>query len=461
MNDWASRRKNVYLAVVVLFFTTISFFVFYNFWYETPTCFDGIENSDEKGVDCGGSCSLLCKSEVLEPIVRWDPRMFEVLPGIWSVVVYVENPNISADAVLPYKFVIYGTNNQVLEEREGVTLIPKAKTVGVFEGSISLGEMRPSRALFEIGENIVWRKNITNDENISITHSPILRLDSAPRVEAQVKNESVREVRNIELVAVIFDGEDNAITASRTFIERIPKNEFAEVFFTWPKPFDLGARACSRPSSSVLLIDRSGSMASISQDPPEPLTMVKNAASTFVDGLLEEDKVGVISFANSSSNPVDAVISNEYKNIKNSITSIKIENNSTQYTNIFDAIHSGFTLLSSSLYKDFSRVIILLTDGVATYPQDPNGKGEKDDIVYAERLAIDEAVKVKNEGVSIYTIGLGDGVNQEFLKNVASSQNHYYFAPSARDLKDIYKNISSDICKEVPARIEITYKILN
>jgi hypothetical protein len=59
----------------------------------------------------------------------------------------------------------------------------------------------------------------------------------------------------------------------------------------------------------------------------------------------------------------------------------------------------------------------------------------------------------------IYTIGLGNKINESFLKSLASEEADYYFAPSASNLENIYKNISSDICQEVPARIEITYKI--
>jgi len=54
---------------------------------------------------------------------------------------------------------------------------------------------------------------------------------------------------------------------------------------------------------------------------------------------------------------------------------------------------------------------------------------------------------------------LGDKINESFLKTIASQKENYFFAPMALDLKTIYKNISSDICKEMPARIEITYKI--
>ena len=94
-------------------------------------------------------------------------------------------------------------------------------------------------------------------EDIDVTHGQILRLESAPRVLANVKNNGIKEIKNIELIAVIFDGSDNAIAASRTFVETLKKNESTDVFFTWPKPFELGSKVCEKPSDIMLLLDRS------------------------------------------------------------------------------------------------------------------------------------------------------------------------------------------------------------
>src|SRR3989344_6963881 len=225
MNSWSFRRKNIILLAIVLLLTAVSFFIFWQFWYKVPTCFDNLKNGDELDVDCGGSCSLVCSSEALKPIIRWDPRLFEVLPGTWSSLVYVENPNIDKNAIyLPYVLTIFGDNNKILVERKSATILPKSKTVGIFEGGINIDvSERPKRALFEIGPDIIWEKDESVFQNIVITHTPILRQETAPRVEATVKNTSLIDFTNIELVISIFDGSDNAIAASRTFLENLKK----------------------------------------------------------------------------------------------------------------------------------------------------------------------------------------------------------------------------------------------
>lgn len=458
---WASRRKAIILSVVIFVLVAICFFVFWVFWHKAPTCFDGQKNGDEIGIDCGGSCDLICTGDAIFPIVRWDPRMLEISPGIWSIIVYVENPNTDADAVYaPYTFVIYGENNEILFKKEGATILPKNKTVGIFEGSISIKNGKPRRSIFELGKNLIWQKNVISEQKIEIGHSSLMRLDSEPRIEAVLTNQGSKEIKNIELVAAVFDGSDNVIAASRTFVENLNKGEKTNIFFTWPKPFKLGTKACEKSSSVMLLLDRSGSMSSASTTPPEPLSTAKAAASYFIDELKNKDQVGVISFANEVKNPIDYNLSSNFAEAKMAINSIAIQSSSTQYTNFAEALHAGWQeLISPRSEKDLSKIIVLLTDGIATAPKDPQSKSESDDLKYAENSATQEATNAKKDGITIYTIGLGSEINQDFLENIASQADNYFFAPSAADLKTIYKKISSDICEEVPARIEITYKI--
>ena len=462
-SPWATRRKMIILGAIVLVLSAISFGIFWKFWYVTPTCFDGRQNGDETGVDCGGSCTLVCNSSVIKPIVKWDPRLFEVSPGLWSALVYVENPNTNADATyVPYSFTIYDENNNVLIKKDGATILPKNKTVGIFEGPLTFKEgVNPKKAIFDLGDGIVWNKDEASAPDITVSNGPLLQLLSQPRIEADVKNNSIQEIKNIELVVAIFDGSDNAIAASRTFIETLKKDEDANIFFTWPKPFKLGSKVCEKPADVMLLLDRSGSMAALGTNPPEPLTSVKTSASDFVSLLSKNDSVGLISFATDVT--ADSGLSNDFNAIQKSINNMQINSQNTQYTNIADALSSAISTLFISPNSDNSnrqRVIVLLTDGVANRPQNPNGsKSDSEEVAYAENLALKTAAEAKQDDIIIYTIGLGKNIHADFLKQVASSTDDFFQAPTASDLKTIYKNISSDICKEMPARIEITYKI--
>jgi Mg-chelatase subunit ChlD len=461
LSDWASRRKTIYLLGITLFLASVSFYIFWIFWYNEPNCFDNVKNGDEVGVDCGGSCELVCPASVIGPAVSWDPRIFEVTPGVWNLLIYVENRNLDTMAsYLPYKFTIYDKENNLLGVREGATILPKNKTVGIFEGGLTFKEGKiPGRVTFDIGPNLVWKKVTDQEPKISITHSPLLRESFAPRIEANIKNEDTRDVKNIELVVAVFDRADNVIATSRTFLENLKANSSSDVFFTWPKPFDLGVKVCNKDSDIVLAIDRSGSMASISKIPTEPLNSVREAAGYFLNQIGERDRVGLVSFATEAS--IDNPISSNTLAVAEAIKNIFIKEKGTQYTNIYEALLKTKELFSATSDSQSvnQKVLILLTDGVANRPSGPNTKNEAEEIAYAENEAYKEASSLKNEKVIIYTIGLGKDINKSFLSKIASEPKNFLEAPSTTTLKTVYQKISTAICQELPARIEITYKI--
>jgi len=462
MSSWASRRKAIYFWSVVLALTAVSFLIFWRFWYKTPTCSDRLQNGDETGIDCGGSCSLVCSMQALSPIQRSDPRVFKVMDNIYSVLAFVENHNVDLEAsFVPYKFKIYDDKNKLLYERPGATIFPKNRKTAIFEGNLLIANAEPKRAEILLPPNISWTRNTKDEPKINIQNSPLLKESSSPRIKASISNKSIEDLKNIELVAVVYDSRDNAIAASRTFINELKKNNNTDIFFTWPKPFDLGVKACSQPSDVIVAIDRSGSMASISKNPPEPLESVKTAAETFVSELKEGDRAGLVSFATLASSPSEIKLMSNFVELVSAINKITIKENGIQYTNIADAIEKSFEILIANTNEQTKKIIVLLTDGVATKPTNPLGSETKEEeIGYAEDVANQTANLAKQNGAVIYTIGLGNDIHHEFLQRIASTPDNYFFAPSTTTLKGIYEKISRAICKELPARIEITYKIL-
>ena len=445
-SGWSQRRKEIYAWSTVFVLALFSFFIFYKFWYRAPLCTDGLQNGDETGVDCGGSCSLVCSAQALAPVITSDPRIFQIYPGVYSIVTFVENHNIDSSSYnIPYKFKVYDSSGALLTERDGVTSLIKNKTTAVFDGNVAIASGTPTRVVFELSPNITWVKDLSPSPQISITNSPILNASTSPKIEATVENNSISTVKNIEVVAVVLDGKDNAVAASRTVVDSLAKNASQNIFFTWPKPFKLAENICEKPERVVLAIDRSGSIA-------KSLPGVKLAAEDFISELRDGDKAGLVSFANSASNPPESLLTSDFASLKSIIDKISIATDGLQYTNISDAVSSSAGILSLDDNASANKVIVLLTDGIANKPGS---------VAEAESLALSEASKAKSQGINIYTIGLGQDIHRSFLQNLAASSTGFFSAPTSSDLKGIYEQISSSICKEVPARIEILYRILN
>ncbi len=146
-SQWAAKRKLTYsiilIVLVILFIGVPTYF----FFHHTPTCEDGVQNQDEKGVDCGGMCKRLCVSDISNPIVLWQ-RVFQVAPGVYNAVAYIQNPNVQIEvAKVPYTFKLYDANNVLIIQQSGTTFIPADQTFAIFEPSIRTGSRVPVRAI--------------------------------------------------------------------------------------------------------------------------------------------------------------------------------------------------------------------------------------------------------------------------------------------------------------------------
>ncbi|MEX1026496.1 MAG: VWA domain-containing protein, partial [Candidatus Paceibacterota bacterium] len=103
--------------------------------------------------------------------------------------------------------------------------------------------------------------------------------------------------------------------------------------------------------------------------------------------------------------------------------------------------------------------ITLLTDGIATRPLPPEGSGQ-DVEAYPKQQAIDAAHEAAEAGVSLFVIGLGSGVSEEFLRELAPTPDHYFYAPSTDELDSIYQNVATSICKKGAAVVRILTRVL-
>ena len=450
MISWSFRRQLLYLAIPLVLVLAVAGYIFFNYIYSSPTCFDGAKNGDETGRDCGGSCQLLCTSDSLSPVVRWS-ESFAVTDSVWNAGAYVENPNINSESPkATYIFRLYDEKNTLITEVLGETFIPKNKKFLVFYPSINTQGKAVKRTEFEFIGNLTWLTSNTQTPDLKITHGAIEKGSTTPLISGTVENTGATPAGALELSVIVYDGRGNAIGISRTYVDGVTPRANAPFGFTWPRVFKETQAVCEVPSDVVLVLDRSGSMASISRTPPEPLTSVKNTATSFVSSRKIGDQVGVISFANETSNPIDHVLSPNITEVVDSIARIFIATTSAQNTNIGDGLLKAITELTSFRAKNNSKkVIVLLTDGD---PTDPKKEGENNyPTLFAEQAATD----AKSNNISIFTIGLGSLVNGELLSRLASSPSQYFSAPTSADLSKIYTRISTSICTLRPNVIEL------
>jgi Flp pilus assembly protein TadG len=63
----------------------------------------------------------------------------------------------------------------------------------------------------------------------------------------------------------------------------------------------------------------------------------------------------------------------------------------------------------------------------------------------AEGMAVDHARELKDKGVIVFAIGLGERINRDFLERIATGPEQVYMAPTSEDLTAIFQKVAQNI----------------
>jgi hypothetical protein len=238
--------------IAVIIFAIAGYFFYETFIKTTPTCTDGKQDQNELGVDCGGVCANLCPFQVKSIVPLWS-RVVEITPGVYSAVAYVENQNVTAGvAQINYEFRVYDSDNLLAADPiDGTTFIGPNDKTAIFETPIQTGNRIPTNVFFSFTSSPVFTTTDPKYQvpQLSSANTKLTSVTTAPKLSADIVNNTLFNYSNIPVVALLYDANDNLISASQTQIDSIPQQSTQTVYFTWPSPF-------SEPVARIEIIPR-------------------------------------------------------------------------------------------------------------------------------------------------------------------------------------------------------------
>lgn len=236
MLSWSARRKFVYIFVLIIIISAPTGFYIYKKSQKPPSCFDGIQNQNERGVDCGGICKIACFNHVKQnPDIQWT-RAYYVAPGVYNLVSYIQNPNVDyISQPAKYIFKVYDEKNVLIGTREGVAGIPTSKIFPIFEATIETDQAIPKIVTFEFIEPVTWIEYFGNKPELEVVEQRLSRSDTSPKLDVKIKNKTLNTYKNVEVIAIIYNEEGNGVLASRTYIDKIGDKGETNIVFTWPE----------------------------------------------------------------------------------------------------------------------------------------------------------------------------------------------------------------------------------
>jgi len=193
------------------------------------------------------------------------------------------------------------------------------------------------------------------------------------------------------------------------------------------------------PTDTVIIIDRSGSMAPSNKLPP-----TKTAANKFIDVIAqsEQNRVSVVSFSTTAT--LLKPLTTDFAGAKASVNSISAEG----WTCVECAIKAANQEIAAHGRAGVKKVIVLLTDGQANYIE---GSSQQVSTTLADQRALAAAQSGYNASkTQFFTIGLGDPnasgnerfFNPTLLQNIATTTGGKFYFPLPAELNNVYNDIS-------------------
>lgn len=184
------------------------------------------------------------------------------------------------------------------------------------------------------------------------------------------------------------------------------------------------------PFSVVLVIDVSDSMEGL------PLRKAKEAAQAFIDNLRPNTQVAVYSFA--SGYTLVQNFTNDPALLTAAIAELRLGGRTGLYQAAYNAVD-----LAANAPTD-RHVVVLLSDGaeyggVSMVPRE---------------AALTEA---QAQGVSVYTIGLGFGIDRSYLQQLSEGTNALnYESPTPEELNEIFTRLADLLSSQYVITLDLT-----
>ncbi len=234
MASWSTRRKSYFgygsLFVVFLVVGIPLFSIF----YIAPTCFDGKQNQNENGIDCGGKCARVCASSFLSPRIKWS-QVDRISKGTYNLGALIENPNLDGAATnVEYLFKLYDKDAHLIGERSGSIYLPAHKNTLVFESGVQTGESIPGPVTFEFTKPIEWNKTNFQNDGIIVSNKEFKSDKNSSTLTSTIKNTTLEDYEPFYVYAILYGVDGNQIGFSRTKTDGLKRGSTVNIQFTWP-----------------------------------------------------------------------------------------------------------------------------------------------------------------------------------------------------------------------------------
>ena len=242
----ARRAKQIIYGVLYLIILVgIVAGIRFAFFRPVASCFDGIQDQGETGIDCGGPCAKVCIPADLSVVtVLGEVSVFNPIPQHYTLLAQVANTNSEfGTADLNYQFDLYDASGTLVQSVPGETFIYGGEVKYLVVPNIAANDVIDHAAL-AIATSTDWAPSSSMGlvpqfgNPLAIMGSTVASSSAAAQgiltVTGRLTDSDPSVFTNILVVAVFYDSYGNPIGASETTLDSIAPNQTENFSVAYP-----------------------------------------------------------------------------------------------------------------------------------------------------------------------------------------------------------------------------------
>ncbi|HRY52650.1 MAG TPA: hypothetical protein P5089_02240 [Candidatus Portnoybacteria bacterium] len=238
--DYRRKKQTIIASILGLVFISLLSGAYFKWFYVGATCFDGKQNQNEEGLDCGGPCAMSCELLTVKPLqVEWSKAIF-LKDGLYDLAAKINNinPNYGLGR-FDYTFKLYDKAGQLLMEKKGSSFsLPNQKKYIVETNIASVVAPAKVELIVQPSEKTDWQK-LTNDfatPDIFVQDKQFKYLENKAgesQASGIIKNNSVFDLDKIIVSVVLFNESKEVIGVNKTEVYTVPAGQERYFSVSW------------------------------------------------------------------------------------------------------------------------------------------------------------------------------------------------------------------------------------
>lgn len=242
------KRKIKKLLIILIYLVVlfvVGFFVF-NVLQDKPTCYDGIKNQLEEGIDCGGPCAP-CEEEISVVDLKVNNiEWVDTARDNFDTVVTIENPNsLFGASMVKFKLKYLDENRRIIKETRWLEdfILPEEEKY-LLAQEVEVPESF-SKVEVEFGD-VIWKKFTTKQQKprlevilAEFSNSFQQDLSGFYRVRGTLVNDSALDCQSIKIKVILRDESGQLLSTNSQVLNTVHSKEKRDFDIPFPSDYNM------------------------------------------------------------------------------------------------------------------------------------------------------------------------------------------------------------------------------